>query len=592
MSSGDYFILESFIRRPTLNRSIPILKTWRTLKQNTDWKSKYQSSIKELDAKESEWLSLEGILRKAVARLCIAGRGLDKKLDQQLELIQSYSREKQNRKLSEALESLSQIVSVLEDKNQASDKKQRADPVLLLLELLQKIQFSDSQRAELKLICSDLLKAVARGQDRDVLAGYATRLAVLINENFDNRDAQVYSADIVFQLIRLMNIEDQGREEIAQKFGDKKTLVQEELQVLANLLNHHFSGSDDNQNSIDEVISTLLERLSVIQGVSDATSKIKAKVFDGVKDNNWPETLNEIVASISETLKKLNQDKRELENFIMNVTEQLGEITQVITEDHEDHLSEHRETVSLQSLMQDGVAKIRGNVDAAENISQLKSTISKNIDLIREGVEDYVGRAHKRHEAIDVRNKKLSSKISKMEKETEQLQKKLTENREKLLYDSLTGVHSRLAYDERIEQELARWKRYGSFFSYAILDIDHFKNINDKYGHSAGDKALKIIADIMMQQIRKSDDIFRIGGEEFVVLLTNTDVSKAELLVEKLRKVVNESVFHFNQERVLLSLSAGITETREEDDTDSIFERADSALYRAKNSGRNCQFVA
>lgn len=562
------------------------------MKQNTDWKSKYQSTINELDAKESEWQSLEGILRKAVDRLCIAGRGHDKNLNQQLELIQSFTRNKQDRKLSAALESLSQIVSALEDSTDIAIKKQRTDPVLLLLELLQKINFSSSQRTDLRLICSDLLKAVARGQDRDTLAGYATQLAVLINENFDNQAAQEYSSKIIFQLIRLLSIDDQGREKIEQKYADKKTLVNEELQDLAGILNTHFSGSADNRDSIDEVISTLLERLSLIQGTSDATSKIKAKVFDGVEDNNWPETLNEIVASISETLRKLNQDKRELENFIMNVTRQLGEITQVITEDHEDHLSEHRETVSLQSLMQEGVAKIKDNVETAEDISQLKFTIAKNIDLIREGVEEYVGRANSRHEAIETRNKKLSSKISKMEKETEQLQQKLVENREKLLYDSLTGVHSRLAYDEHIEQELARWKRYGSSFSYAILDIDHFKNINDQYGHSAGDKALKIIAKMMMEQIRKSDYIFRIGGEEFVILLTNTEVSKAEVLIEKLRIAVNDSAFHFNQEQVNLSLSAGITETIDGDDAESIFERADSALYRAKHTGRNCQFVA
>jgi len=242
--------------------------------------------------------------------------------------------------------------------------------------------------------------------------------------------------------------------------------------------------------------------------------------------------------------------------------------------------------------MQEGVAKIRDKVNAAEDIDQLKTAIAKNIDLIREGVDDFVGRANTRHEVIEIRNKSLSTKMKQMEKETTQLQQKLIENREKLLYDSLTGVHSRLAYDEYIEQELARWKRYGSSFSYVVLDIDNFKNINDEYGHSAGDKALKIIAQMMLQQIRKSDFIFRIGGEEFVLLLTNTNVSQAEVLVEKLRKAVNHKVFHFNQEQVSLSMSAGITETRDEDDVESIFERADRALYRAKDSGRNCQIVA
>jgi diguanylate cyclase len=562
------------------------------LKQNTDWKAKYQGTIKELDARESEWRSLEKILRKAITRLSIAGRGLDKKLDQQLELIQTLSREKQDQNLSGALETLSQIVSALEHGGSGTHKKQRSDPVLLLLELLQKIQFSGSQRADLKLICSDLLKAIARGQDRDTMAGYITRLAGLINENFDSNEAQEYSAEIVFQLIRLIDIDEAGQQKIEHEFVDKKTLVQKELQDLAKVINTHFSGTGGNNNSIDEVISTLLERLSAIQGASDATRKIRAKVLNGVEDNNWPDTLNEIVASISNTLKRLNQDKRELEDFIMKVTEQLGEITKVITEDHQDHLSEHEETISLHSLMQEGVAKIKDNVDASEDISQLKSAVAKNIDLIREGVEDFVGRANTRHEAIEIRNKNLSKKITQMEKETEQLQQKLVENREKLLYDSLTGVHSRLAYEEHIEQEIARWNRHRSSFSYAIVDIDNFKQINDRYGHSAGDKALKIIANLMSQQIRKSDFIFRIGGEEFVLLLTNTAVSQAEVLVEKLRKAVNASEFHFNQERVTLSMSAGITVTQEKDDAESIFERADSALYRAKNSGRNCQYVA
>ena len=561
------------------------------MKQDTDWKAKYQGTIKELDARESEWRSLEEILRRAVARLSIAGRGLDKKLDQHLELIQSLSHDKQDEKLANALESLSQIVSSLEESTNFSIKKQRSDPVLLLLELLQNIHFSSSQRTDLKLICSDLLKAIAGGQDRDTMARYITRLAALINENFDNSQPLENSVDVVFQLIRLLDIDEPGRRQIELEYSDKKALVKEELQDLAKVINSHFSSTGDDSSSIEHVISNLLDELAIIQGASDVTRKIQAKVSDGVEDNNWAGTLNEIVASISDTLKKLNQDKRELENFIMNVTEQLGEITRVITEDHEDHLSEHEETISLHSLMQEGVAKIRDNVDTAEDISQLKNAVAKNIDLIREGVEEYVGRANSRHYAIEARNKNLTSKIKQMEKESEQLQQKLVENREKLLYDSLTGVHSRLAYDEHIGQELARWKRYGSSFSYAILDIDHFKNINDKYGHSAGDKALKIIAKMMLEQIRKSDFIFRIGGEEFVLLLTNTEVSKAEVLVEKVRKAINNSAFHFNQQEVALSLSAGITETRDDDDVDSIYERADAALYQAKNSGRNCQIV-
>ena len=129
-------------------------------------------------------------------------------------------------------------------------------------------------------------------------------------------------------------------------------------------------------------------------------------------------------------------------------------------------------------------------------------------------------------------------------------------------------------------------------FSYVILDIDHFKRINDTYGHNAGDKALKIVAQLMTTYVRQSDYVFRIGGEEFVLLLTSTAQDNAGKLVEKMRAGIAASSFHFKGEPVTLTLSAGITETRGGDDVESIYERADKALYKAKNSGRDCQFIA
>jgi diguanylate cyclase len=165
----------------------------------------------------------------------------------------------------------------------------------------------------------------------------------------------------------------------------------------------------------------------------------------------------------------------------------------------------------------------------------------------------------------------------------------LDENRTKLMYDALTGVYSRMAYDERITQEISRWNRYQARFSYAILDIDHFKRINDNYGHNAGDKALKIVAQLMQKYVRQSDYVFRIGGEEFVLMMTETALEDAATIVDKMRKGIAESSFHFKGEPVSLTLSAGITETRENDNVEEIYVRADKALYQAKNAGRNCQ---
>jgi diguanylate cyclase len=235
---------------------------------------------------------------------------------------------------------------------------------------------------------------------------------------------------------------------------------------------------------------------------------------------------------------------------------------------------------------------IQKNFQSTNDLQELKPEVSKNIDEIRGGIDDFADRFNERHEATSERNLKLTKQISQMEQETLELQVMLLENRAKLFYDALTGVYSRMAYDERIQQEIARWTRYDTPFSYVILDIDHFKRINDTYGHNAGDKALKIVAQLMTTYVRKSDYVFRIGGEEFVLLLTSTTAENASKLVEKMRKGIAAISLHFKGEPVNLTLSAGLTETRTGDDVESIYERADKALYKAKNSGRDCQIIA
>lgn len=512
------------------------------VEQNTDWKSRYQDVLKDLEEREQGWAQSEKLLRKTIDRLSIAGRGLDERLDKQLKTIEQLSREKQDQKLSGALDQLAEIVASL-DNPKASTKSRRTDPIMLMLELLQNIHFDASQRGQLKEICSDLLKSVANGHDSDSVSVYIQKLSALINENFDNINSGSQSS----------------------KAGDVP---------------------------IDQLMTSLLERLALLQGADSSAQEIQARVHEGVNDEQWTETLNDIVNSISGSIKNLEQEKRELENFIAKVTEQLDDVTQTIVEDQKDHESNHEDAKSLQSFVQEGMELIQKNFQSTNDLQELKSGISKNIDDIRGGVDEFADRFDERHDATAERNLKLTEQLSQMEQETQELQVMLQENRTKLLYDALTGVYSRMAYDERIQQELARWTRYETPFSYVILDIDFFKRINDTYGHNAGDKALKIIAQLMTTYVRQSDYVFRIGGEEFVLLLTNTAQDNASKLVEKMRKGIAASSFHFKGEPVTLTLSAGITETRNGDDVESIYERADKALYKAKNSGRDCQFIA
>lgn len=560
--------------------------------QNNDWKEKYQNAIQDLNNQELDWKSLESILLRAITRLCIAGRGFDQTLDKQLVNIQTQSKQKLDKNLAEALVIVADIIaSLTEDNATPAGSASQSDALKLMQELLQAIRFSSDQADILKTICSDLQKSVAHTGDQEIIKGHIGKLANLINDNFDSKQSNALVATKFRDFFSQLNLDNANRADVDQALENSTTFVNDELQSLADIINSNILTQESKDTSINHIMTLLLERLSIVQGPGEAMRALQAKISDGIEGHQWPATLEQIVSSISLAIKKINDEKRELENFIKSVTQQLGQITNIVTEDHEDHLSSHNDSLDLQVLMQKKVQLIKSNVDTASDINQLKVDVSKNIELIRLGIDDFLLRANERHLSIEARNQLLSKKISQMEEETQELQINFNANRQKLLFDTLTGVHSRLAYDEQIEQELTRWQRYKTVFSYAILDIDHFKRINDEYGHNAGDNALKFIAQAMKKNLRKSDFIFRIGGEEFVLLLINTGVEKAEGLVNNLRASISASSFHFKQQRVEINLSAGITEVTQNDSVESLYERADQALYLAKNSGRNCQFT-
>ena len=552
--------------------------------KHNDWKSKYQDALREMEAREADWRQVEDLLRKAISRLSIAGRGLDQRLDRQLREIQELSRDRRDDMLGKALARLSEIIAALDEpRNHA--RQRLSDPIMIMLELLQGIHFDQEQRVQLREICAELLKSVAGGHDRDQISLYVQQLAALINENFDDADESP-SVRVVTQLLDLLELDPACSLQIREEIAQAQLLSEAELQRLAKLLNRQLAGKADD-SSIDEIVTMLLERLPILAGADGSAQAIQARAREAAGDQNRVETLNQIVNSVADSIQRINREKKELEDFIVHVTTQLGEITQVIDADHRDYCSDRAEAQSLHDFVQDGMTMIQKDFQSADDLGQLKSSIAENLEQIRVGVDGFVERFNQRHQATEERNLRLTEKLSQMEQETQELQAMLSENREKLLYDALTGVYSRMVYDERIVQELARWHRYQTPFSYAILDIDHFKRVNDNYGHNAGDKALKIIAKTMVQYVRQSDAVFRIGGEEFVLLLTNTAAVDAATMIERLRGAIAESPIHFKGEPVRLTLSAGITEARAGDSSETIYERADTALYQAKHAGRN-----
>lgn len=154
--------------------------------------------------------------------------------------------------------------------------------------------------------------------------------------------------------------------------------------------------------------------------------------------------------------------------------------------------------------------------------------------------------------------------------------------------DPLTGLYNRRNLDVHLEREFLRAKRYKNDLSIAVIDIDFFKKVNDTHGHLCGDYVLKEVAYLILETFRKTDLIFRYGGEEFVALLTETPLERALIPLERLRKSVEDYPFSYNGNPIKVTISIGVNDNKDNiENAGSFLDRADKALYYAKEHGRN-----
>ena len=153
--------------------------------------------------------------------------------------------------------------------------------------------------------------------------------------------------------------------------------------------------------------------------------------------------------------------------------------------------------------------------------------------------------------------------------------------------DPLTQTSNRAAFDDYIKREISLAGRHSKSLSIVFLDVDYFKHINDQYGHECGDVALTSVAKWIKECLRSSDAVFRFGGEEFVIILSETDLVGAELVAERIRNNIANHTLSHNMQAINITASLGVSELRGNDTVDALVKRADGAMYKAKKNGRN-----
>jgi len=340
---------------------------------------------------------------------------------------------------------------------------------------------------------------------------------------------------------------------------------------------NNFNGYGKNHTTLQQGLLRLLEMLM------DSTVELLA-------EDQW---IKGHINQLRETMSKpLNQDAIEqAEQCLVAISKKQGLIrsslteakttlkqmvTSIITniEELTDSTGEYQEKLENYS------EKI-SQTDDIEELNQLLGLIMNDTREMQKSAHNY------RSDFLAAR-----AEVSKAQDKITQLETELVQINEKVHEDHLTGILNRRGLDSAFMRETARSARHYIPLCYALLDIDNFKKLNDTHGHEVGDGALKYLVQSIKETTRPEDVVSRYGGEEFVVLLPNTGIQEAFEVLSRVRRNLTKKLFLHNNDRLLITFSAGIAQFQSGETQESIFKRADEALYRAKNAGKNQILIA
>jgi len=335
---------------------------------------------------------------------------------------------------------------------------------------------------------------------------------------------------------------------------------------------------------IEETLLGLLDDMTLPERHRPQAQAMRDRLAKGL---NWYELLPILDDLAVLMLAITDSGQHEFEAYLKQLNERLDSFQNHLQAASEEHADGHSVARDMQSQLREQVGGLQSSVQEAADLEGLKQVLENRLEGLLGTMDQHQQQRDKREQEVAARLQSLASRVVSMEQEAQGFREHLEEQRQKALLDPLTGLPNRAAWSERLDQEFDLWQKNGNPLLLGMLDLDHFKRINDNYGHLAGDKVLKIIATELRKRLRPSDFIARFGGEEFVLLISNTSMAEGMALMEKLRRAIQACPFHFKGEPVTITVSMGITKFRAGERSESVLKRADQALYHAKDQGRN-----
>jgi diguanylate cyclase len=339
----------------------------------------------------------------------------------------------------------------------------------------------------------------------------------------------------------------------------------------------------ETEDKIRTLLGSVVEQLHVEgqKGLYDKISAVKTTLAESGVLRRLSDVRLQL-ADLLEHYRNLHEGERaRLEDILKELISKLAEIEKNVVAGL---LASHQEAMAGNAEFAE---RLEGQVAGMQEVAQLK-----DLDAVRKTITSRTERMRAVIEAKREVDAEMSAafeaKVRHLESRLHDANSQLSSMTERAYHDPfLEGVYNRFAFNEKLRQELLRFGRYQHAVSLILFDMDRFKQVNDVYGHQAGDEALRTVAARVKPILREPDTFARFGGDEFALILPNTSLHGAVTVAERLRVIVCSSTFLYETHELQISLSMGVAAARAGDSLETLLERADRALYLAKEQGRN-----
>lgn len=340
-------------------------------------------------------------------------------------------------------------------------------------------------------------------------------------------------------------------------------------------------------SSVQSSLSRLVDRIVVLPKLTDRANDLRHDVADAGDLVALAACGDRLADLVNEQRIGLQREIDALQAVLRHVTGRLDEMSQYMSRELADQSTGEANGQALDASVSHEMRLLGEASLELEDVHDLRERVGESLENIAACFREFRHREGSRLTAYRERAERMRQRIEQLETERNALQRSLEREHELAQTDTMIGMPNRLAYEKRIEVAFETWQTTDRPLCVAAIDIDHFKSINDTYGHTAGDAVLRIIGQALVKHVRPCDFVARYGGEEFIVLFDGAEETEALQVCERLRGKIQHLAFHASRQPVRVTASIGLTQFQPGDTPQSVFERADLALYTAKNGGRN-----